>query len=280
MDKNYLAPNEIAKYVVLAGEKKIGLKVINTLILSAVAGAYIALASAGTNNAVHTMANGSVAKLIAGLLFPIALILILVAGGELFTGNTLTIVGALEKKYPISKVFKNLGLVLIGNTIGAIIVSLLVVKSGQYDISGGLLGGYTIKVAVAKVGLSWDKAFLLGILCNWIVSVAVWMSYAAKDVTGKVIVSFFAIWLFVASAYEHVVANLFYIPAGILAKSNPEYLEKAITEYGVTVEKLDGLTWMNMITNNLIPVALGNIVGGSLCVGAVYWFVYLKNSDK
>ncbi len=280
MEKNYLAPNEIAKYVVSAGEKKIGLKVTNTLILSAIAGAYIALASAGTNNAVHTMTNGSVAKLIAGLLFPIALILILVAGGELFTGNTLTIVGALEKKYPISKVFKNLGLVLIGNGIGAIIVSLLVVKSGQYDISGGLLGGYTIKVAVAKVGLSWDKAFLLGILCNWIVSVAVWMSYAAKDVTGKVIVSFFAIWLFVASAYEHVVANLFYIPAGILAKSNPQYLEKAIAEYGVTVEKLDGLTWMNMITNNIIPVALGNIVGGSLCVGAVYWFVYLKNSEK
>lgn len=278
MNNNYLTPEEITKYVSEAGSKKIKMKKINTLILAVLAGWYVAIASVGTNQMVHTMTNGSLAKVFAGLLFPIALILILVSGGELFTGNTLTIVGCLDGKYKFNRIIKNLSLVFVGNLIGAIAVTFLIYKSGQFKMNNGLLGGYTIKAAVSKVSYSWEEAFYLGVLCNIVVSIAVWMSYAAKDIVGKVAVSFFAIWLFVASGYEHTVANMYYLSAGLVAKSNPTFVEKAINEFNLTPSKIEGLNITNILMKNIIPVTLGNFVGGALFIGTTYWFVYIKNN--
>jgi formate/nitrite transporter len=142
-----------------------------------------------------------------------------------------------------------------------------------------LLGGFTIKTAVYKVGLTFCGAFLMGIMCNWLVCLAVWMSYAAKDIAGKLLAIFFPIWLFVTSGFEHSIANMYYIPAGILAKSNPAWMKAALS-LGVSPEDIAGLNWNSFVINNLVPVTLGNIVGGALFVGVIYWYCYLYKDSQ
>ena len=142
-----------------------------------------------------------------------------------------------------------------------------------------MLGGYTIKVAVGKTGLSFVNAFFMGVLCNWLVCMAVLMSNAARDTAGKLMAIFFPIWLFVASGFEHSIANMYYIPAGIIAKTQKLWADQAML-LGVSESGLDGLTWGAFITKNLIPVTLGNIVGGTLFVGAVYWVSHLYKERK
>ena len=151
--------------------------------------------------------------------------------------------------------------------------------SGLLNSGANVLGGMTIKIAAGKVGLSFQEAFYLGIMCNWLVCLAVWMAYGAKDMAGKLFAIFFPIWLFITSGFEHSVANMYYIPAGIMAKETKAWMDAALA-LGVTPEKLQHLTWGNFVTKNLIPVTLGNIVGGAIFVGAAYWFVYIKNKKK
>ena len=139
--------------------------------------------------------------------------------------------------------------------------------------------GLRLKVAAYKTGLTFTKAFSMGILCNWLVCLAVWMAFAAKDITGKIWAIFFPIWLFITSGFEHSIANMYYIPAGILAKSNPQFVVEA-AKLGVTPEKLELLNWGTFITKNLIPVTMGNIVGGVLFVGIVYWLSYIWTDKK
>ncbi|MDO4787110.1 MAG: formate/nitrite transporter family protein, partial [Fretibacterium sp.] len=141
----------------------------------------------------------------------------------------------------------------------------------------GLLGGFTIKIAASKTGLPFGKAFVMGVLCNWLVCLAVGMAYGAKDVGGKILAIFFPIWLFVTSGFEHSIANMYYIPAGIMAKANPLYMDKAL-ELGVSLQQMEALNWGSMFSVNLLPVTLGNILGGTLFVGLAYWFVYLKGT--
>jgi len=123
--------------------------------------------------------------------------------------------------------------------------------------------------------MTFGNAFCLGILCNWLVCIAIWMAAGAKDIAGKILAIFFPIWLFIASGFEHSVANMYYIPAGILAKANPAYVNAAIS-LGISQEKIDALNWGSFFTQNLLPVTLGNIVGGVLFVGMVYWLAYVR----
>jgi formate/nitrite transporter len=139
-----------------------------------------------------------------------------------------------------------------------------------------MLGGMTIKIVAYKVGLSFTQAFILGILCNWLVCLAVWMASGVKDVAGKIFAIFFPIWLFITSGFEHSVANMYYIPAGIMAKANPAWTNAAVS-LGLNPEKLDHLNWGSFLINNLMPVTLGNIVGGGLLVAGVYWLVYKRS---
>jgi formate/nitrite transporter len=139
------------------------------------------------------------------------------------------------------------------------------------------LGGFVIKTAVSKVGLSFGGAFFMGVLCNILVCAAVWMAAASKDIAGKVLVIFFPIWLFITSGFEHSVANMYYISAGIFAAGNAQWAAKAF-EMDVTASGLESLGWLTMLVNNLLPVTLGNIVGGAVLVGVLYWLAYLKGS--
>lgn len=281
MESLYLSPSEIAEKYVEAGYKKTNLPVWRMLLLGVLGGAFIALASQGSNVAIHTIQSVGVSKALAGAIFPAGLMMVVITGAELFTGNMLIIVSCLEGRSKWTGLLKNWFFVYIGNFIGSMIVVLFIILSGQFNFSGGLLGGFTIKVASNKVSLSFGNAFFMGILCNWLVCMAVWMSFAAKDIAGKLLAVFFPIWLFVTSGFEHSVANMYYVPAGILAKNNRAWADAAAA-MGVTPDRLDALNWPAFFAGNLFPVTLGNIIGGSLFVGTIYWlsFLYKKKEGR
>lgn len=273
MEKMYLEPAEVAEKFIEVGRKKSTSPVYRLLLLGILAGAFIAFAAQGSNVAIHTISSVGVGKAIAGALFAAGLMMVIVTGAELFTGNTLIVVSCMQGKSRWLKMLRNWFYVYLGNFIGSILIVLFIVYSGQFDFSDGLLGGFTIKIAAYKTGLTFPKAFLLGLLCNWLVCLAVWMAVAAKDITGKLLAIFFPIWLFITSGFEHSIANMYYIPAGIIAKLNPIWVEQAIA-LGVTPEKLNYLNWGTFMSN-LVPVTLGNIVGGSIFVGMMYWGSFL-----
>ena len=281
--QNYLTSPEIAEATIKTAVKKAKTPVINLLFLGILAGAFIAFASEGSNMAAFNLfakpETYGLGKALAGAIFGTGLMLVIIAGGELFTGNALMIVGVLDKKVKVIDMLKNWCVVYIGNFIGSVLIAYLMNHSGLFSSGADVLGAMTIKIAAYKVGLSFSQAFVLGLLCNWLVCLAVWMAYGAKDITGKILAIFFPIWLFVTSGFEHSIANMYYIPAGILAKSNSALVEAA-KGMGVTAEKLEHLNWGSFLTSNLIPVTLGNIVGGGIFVAAVYWFVYIKRNRK
>ncbi len=278
MSNNFLTPSEIVDFTEETGVKKATMPLSRTLLLAFLAGVFIALASVGSNIISHNIDNIGVAKYLAGLIFPTGLILVVIAGAELYTGNNLISIAVLSGRVKWSKYIWNLSFVWLGNLVGSVFIALLIYLSGQLDYTEGLLGAYTIKVASVKSSLSFTQALSSGILCNLLVCLAVWMSYAAKDIAGKTLVIFFPIWLFIASGYEHSVANMYYLSAGLMAKSNPEFINQAGAELGLTPENINNLTIMNAFTENLIPVTLGNLIGGALFVGAWYWWAYKKVS--
>jgi formate/nitrite transporter len=265
------SPLQILEYTGDAGAAKVQKPVISQFILAFMAGVFIAFASEGSNMAAFNLfANPNtygLGKVLAGAVFGTGLMLVLIAGGELFTGNTLIIVAVLDRKAKIRQLLSNWLVVYIGNFIGSIFIAYMMNKSGLFNSGSGMLGGQTIKIAVYKTGLSFTAAFFLGLMCNWLVCLAVWVSYASKDIVGKMFACFFIIGLFITSGFEHSIANMYYIPAGILAKGNSAWVEAA----HISAEQLKTLNWQAFITKNLIPVTLGNIVGGSGMVGVLYW---------
>lgn len=274
MEKGYLTPMEISKEYVEIGMTKARSPILRVLILSILAGAFIAFAAEGSNTAIHGISDIGLQKTLAGVLFATGLMMVVIAGAELFTGNTLIIISCVSGKTTWNEMLKNWSLVYGGNFIGSMIIVILISQSGQLNFSNGLLGAFTLKVAAGKTALTFIQAFSLGILCNWLVCLAVWMASGAKDIVGKVFAIFFPILLFITSGFEHSVANMYYIPAGILAKANPQYVKLAMEQYGVSAAKIDHLNWLSFVTDNLIPVTLGNIVGGAIFVGVFYWVGY------
>jgi formate/nitrite transporter len=273
------SPAEITEEFVEAGCRKTNSPAYRLLLLGILAGAFIAFASQGSNAAIHTIQSVGVAKALAGALFSTGLMMVVITGAELFTGNMLIVVSCLEGKSKWVRMIRNWFYVYTGNFIGSMIIVVFIILSGQFNFSNGLLGGFTIKAASYKVSLSFVNAFFMGLLCNWLVCMAVWMAGAAKDIAGKLLAIFFPIWLFITSGFEHSIANMYYIPAGILAKNNQAWVDAAIT-MGMTPDKLDALNWSAFLVKNLIPVTFGNIVGGTLFVSAMYWLSFLYKEKK
>lgn len=268
------SPKEVAQNYIQIGVGKATLPISKMLILGILAGMFIALGGVASVIASATIANPSLAKLISGLVFPGGLTMVLLAGSELFTGNNLIIISVMEKEVRVRQMLKNWLFVYIGNLIGSIFVALLIVYSDLPAIFGNAFAASILNTAVAKVSLPFGTAFVRGILCNFLVCIAVWIAYAAKDVAGKVIGLFFPILMFVISGFEHSVANMYYIAAGIFAKTNGAYVAAAAAGNDYA-----GLNWGGMFTGNLIPVTLGNLVGGAVLVGLGYWFVYVRKSS-
>ena len=275
-----MTPKEIVTATIETGIKKVKTKPLNQFTLGILAGAFIAFASEGSNMAAFNLfakpETYGLGKALAGVVFATGLMLVIIAGGELFTGNTLITIGVLEKKIKLKDMLSNWFFVYLGNFVGAVFIAYMMNMSGLFNSGDNMLGGITLKIAAYKTHLTFSQAFYLGIMCNWLVCIAVWMSYGAKDIIGKCFAIFFPISLFITSGFEHSIANMYYIPAGILAKSNASWVEAS----GLTAEKLANLNWNTFITKNLVPVTIGNIVGGVILVAGVYWFTYYKNSEN
>lgn len=275
-DKNYFSPNEVLDIAIQAGINKTNLPATKQFLLGILGGAFIALAAVASNmGAFNLLAKAEtfgLGKFVAGLIFPVGLMLVVVAGAELFTGNCLIAAGMFDKKIKLLKMLKNWFFVYIGNLCGALLVVVLTFFMGQFASGNSVLGGVTVKIAYGKVTLSFLQAFCAGVLCNWLVCLGVWMAFAAKDVSGKLFACFFSILLFVTAGFEHSVANMYYIPAGIFAKSVNSFVATSEIPQGA----LQALNWSNFFLRNLIPVTLGNIVGGGFLVGGIYWLAYAK----
>jgi formate/nitrite transporter len=273
-------PSEILSYTSEAGIVKTERAFYAEFILAFLAGVFIAFASEGSTMAAYNLfANPEtygLGKVLAGAVFGTGLMLVLLAGGELFTGNTLIIVGVLDRKIKIRRMLLNWLVVYIGNFLGSIFIAYMMNTSLLFNASGGLLGGMTIKIAAYKTSLPFLSAFFLGLMCNWLVCLAVWVSYGSEDMAGKILAIFFIIGLFITSGFEHSVANMYYIPAGILAKANPAWVEAS----HLSAEQLGSLNWLAFFTKNLVPVTLGNIAGGSFMVGLLYWLSLTRFRKK
>ncbi len=265
-----LTPKEIAVNYIAVSKAKVKMSVVKTVLLGIMAGIFIAFASVASNTALSTF-NGSAARIAGACVFPGGLAMVIIAGSELFTGNNLMIIAALKKEITILQMLRNWGLVYLGNFIGSLLIAFLVVYSGQLSLFGEALVQTTINVANAKVTMDFHEAFLKGVLCNILVCTAVWMSFSTKSTAGKFIAIFMPIMMFVLCGFEHSVANMYYIPAGLLAKSCNSYPSAVVPE---------SLTWGAYFLKNLLPVSLGNIVGGAGVVGAIYTAAYIsKVSD-
>ena len=272
---NLFTAPEVIKNYAAAGKKKTELSVFRMLVLGILAGMFIALGAAVTNTAAHTITDVSTARIICGLLFPAGLSLVILMGGELFTGNCLISISVLEKETTTGMMLKNWLFVYIGNFIGSIIVAAGCAYFGQMNYSGGGLAVFTMKLAATKASLPMGNAIVLGFFCNVLVCFAVLCSLEAKDVTGRIVGTFLPIASFVICGFEHSVANMYYIPAGIFASHVPAYAAKA-AEAGLD---LSILTWGNFLIKNLIPVTIGNILGG-VFVGASMWLGHVYRQKK
>ncbi len=266
------SPKEIAVNYVTVGQGKVNTPVPKMFLLAILAGAYIAIGGIASTTASVSIPLASVGKLAAGCVFPGGLIMVVLAGSELFTGNCLLVIPLLQKKITLHGMLKNWAVVYAGNFVGSLFIAAICVYSHQAGLFDNKLAISIISTATAKAALSFGDAFLRGIACNFLVCIAVWLSFAATTVPGKIAGIFFPIMMFVVCGFEHSVANMYYLSAGLFAKGMPAYLEAA-TAAGTDSSML---TWGSMLLKNLLPVTLGNIVGGAICVGAVYWYIYLK----
>jgi len=266
-------PKEIAARIENSGITKSTGDPLRVFALAVLAGAFIALGAVFFT--IVTYDSSGVApglmRLIGGLAFCLGLILVVVAGAELFTGNNLIVMAYVDGKVTLKQLMHNWVIVYFGNFIGALGVVSLIYFSGHWNIDNGAVGAKVIAIANAKVNLTWMEAFTRGILCNILVCLAVWLCFAGRTVVDKVLAILFPITAFVAMGFEHSIANMYFISAGLLAKQQPEFSSLMNTM------NVDNLTIINFLYNNLLPVTLGNIVGGSVFVALFYWFIYLRD---
>lgn len=277
---NHLRPVEILDATVNTGVTKANSSFKRLLVLGIMAGAYIAFAGAAANmgafNLLLKPETFGLGKILSGTIFAGGIIMVTLAGAELFTGNSLMALSVLERKASAAKVLRNWVIVYIANLIGSVLIAWMCYKIGMFSSGADMLGAFTVKVAAGKVNMEFLPAFLSAIMCNWLVCLAVWCATGAKDTAGKVLALFFPIWLFVTGGFEHCVANMYFVPAGIFASANESFVALS----GVAPEAMANLTWQGMAINNLIPVTLGNIVGGAIFVAFGYWLAFRGGKDS
>jgi len=270
-----LPPAQVARKAETVGLTKAGMPTFDVFVLSVVAGAFNTL---GAIFATTVAAGGAelpygVVRLLAGLAFTLGLILVVVAGAELFTGNNLIVMAWASRRVATVALLGNWAVVWIGNFVGAFATALIVYVSEQYTFGGGAVGQTALGIAATKTSLGFVQAIALGILCNALVCLAVWLTYGAHTTTDKILAIIPPIAAFVAAGFEHSVANMYFISIGLLVKSDDDFVAGLDPE---TAPDLSGLTWGSFFLDNLLPVTIGNVIGGALMVGAVYWLVYLR----
>lgn len=270
-----LLPPQMAVKAEQVGVAKARMDVLRMFTLAVLAGAFIAL---GANFATIVATGTSDAwpygmtRLLVGFVFSLGLVLVIVGGAELFTGNNLIVMAWAAGKVPTKLLLRNWGIVYLGNFVGAFATAAIVYWSDQPAFQGGAVGETALKIAVGKVQIGWFSAVVLGVLCNALVCLAVWLSFSARTTGDRILAIVPPITAFVAGGFEHCVANMYFVPLGLMIKANGAAKS--------SFESLDALTWDVFVFKNLLPVTVGNIIGGSVLVGIVYWFVYLRTDTS
>lgn len=270
-------PLEVVDILTQNSIRKVNYPFMKTLLLGIMAGLMISFGADAALIAGHAIESMSISRILSGAIFPVGLISIVLTGSELLTGSCLNVLGIPTGEIRFAGVVKNLACVALANAIGAVLLAATVFYIGQLDLSGGLMAGYAIKTAVGKVELGFGHALVSGIWCNFLVCLAVFLATTAKDTVGKVAGIFFPIWTFVACGFEHSVANMFYLPLGFLAKGDAAYAAQATEQFGVTQAQMDGLTLPSILIDNLLPVTIGNVIGGSIMLAGFYYLALKKN---
>ena len=287
-----LLPAEMATRAEYLGVRKAEMPALKMFTLSILAGAFISLGaifattvSAGGMSV--TLPDGTAAfstglpygvtRLLAGFVFSLGLILVVVGGAELFTGNNLIVMAWASGKVTGRALLRNWLIVYVGNFVGAVGTAVLMFLSKQYTFGSSAVGITALKTAIAKSDLGFGQALVLGILGNLLVCMAVWLTFSARSTIDKIAAIIFPITAFVAAGFEHCIANMYFVPFALFIKSfDPDF----IAGISDKVPHLDSLTWGNFFVNNLLPVTIGNIIGGAVLVAAVYWSVFLRNKDN
>ena len=273
-----LLPGEMAHKAESVGVKKAKMDAASTITLAVLAGAFIAFGAifATTVTAGSGLPYG-VSRLLAGTAFSLGLILVIVGGAELFTGNNLIVMAWASRRISTRAVIRNWALVYVGNFIGSVSLAVLVLMSGHYKFGNGAIGTSALNIALAKTQLAPLEAVVLGILCNVLVCLAVWLTFSARTTVDRILCIVPPIAAFVAAGFEHSVANMYFVPLGILIRG---YAPAGFWETtGLQATQFADLTWSSFLINNLLPVTIGNIIGGAALVGVVYWFIYLRHDD-
>lgn len=284
-----LLPAEMALRAEKIGVSKVHMSTFTLFALGVLAGIFIALGAVfattvtaptmsvdpATGEQMATWLPFGITKLIGGVSFCLGLILVVVAGAELFTGNNLIIMAWANRRISTSSLLRNWGIVYVGNFVGAILTVIVMLFSGQYTFGNGGVGLNALNIAQVKVGYGFIQAIFLGSLCNMLVCLAVWLVFSARTTTDKILSIIFPITAFVAAGFEHSIANMYFIPVGLGIK---QFAGDAFwSSIGSSPAEYAALTWGNFLLRNLLPVTIGNIIGGALGVGIVYYVIYLRN---
>ncbi len=287
-----LLPAEMATRAEYLGVRKAEMPALKMFALAILAGAFISMgavfaSTVSAGSMAITLPDGSAAfsaglpyglvRLLSGVVFSLGLILVVVGGAELFTGNNLIVMAWASGKVTGRELLRNWVIVYLGNFVGAVGTATLMFFSKQYTFGAAAIGIGALKTAIAKSELGFVQALVLGILCNALVCMAVWLTYSARSTIDKIAAIIFPITAFVAAGFEHSIANMYYIPYALMIKAfDPQFM----SSLGDKVPHLESLTWSNFFLRNLLPVTIGNIIGGAVLVAAVYWAIFLRNKDN
>lgn len=272
---NLFTAAETAANYANAGASKAKLPISKMMVLGVLAGFLIGFPSCVTNMATYALDNNSTVRMVSGLLFAFGLGMVVISGAELFTGNTLITISVLEKKATLAGMLRNWLFVYIGNFVGSMVLSFICAQFGWLSAGSNALAAASMRIAVGKMTMPFQNAFFMGVLCNILVTIGVLLSLSGKDGISRFIGAWAPVMFFVTCGFNHSIADMTYCMLGLFAKNVPAYLEAAQAA-GVAVEDL---TWGNYLLGNLIPVTLGNIVGG-VAVGFTFWFSFLRGAGR
>ena len=266
-----LVPAQMARRAEAVGETKAGLPFLTTVVLGILAGSFISLGALFSTavTAGGGMAPG-VGRLLGGLVFSLGLVLVVVGGAELFTGNMLIVIATAARRVAVPRLLANWVIVYVSNAVGAVGTACLVVWSGVLDAGGGVMAERASQIAATKSALPWSQALTSAVLANALVCLAIWMSMSARSLVDKVVAVVPPVTAFVAIGLEHSIANMYFGPVALLRRS-----------WGVDADLATDadLSWASFTWDNIVPVSIGNMIGGGLLVGLVYWFVYLRHDS-
>lgn len=273
-ERHFFTPREVADEIVSIGKAKCAANTLQLALLGMLAGVYIGfgaqLCTMVTHDSTAHIGMG-LAKFVGGSVFTVGLMFVVLAGAELFTGNCLILTGVLTGDCTIKGMMRNWIIVYAANFAGSILLAAILFECGLWKTGNYAVGAAAIRTAAAKLDLAFSEAFFRGIACNWLVCLAIWLAVGGRDTVSKIFGIYFPIMAFVASGFEHSVANMYFVPAGLLLAGN-----KVLVDAAGLAGVIEGLTWSRFFFANLLPVTLGNIVGGALFVGASYYFAYLR----